>query len=105
MRSIRHSTYIDDDLSNSGILGSLTDGLRDRQEKVRRFSMAALGELLFYISTQNEHSKDNTQPESPSKEARSSSGWQVNFFYYCQLPVFVAGLLKLIGFIIGLLSF
>ncbi|KAL1808764.1 hypothetical protein ACET3Z_025754 [Daucus carota] len=75
---IRHSTYIDDDLSNSGILGSLTDGLRDRQEKVRRFSMAALGELLFYISTQNEHSKDSTQPESPSKEARPSSGWQVS---------------------------
>lgn len=76
---IRHSTYIDDDLSNSGILGSLTDGLRDRQEKVRRFSMAALGELLFYISTQNENSKDNTQPESPSKEVRPSSGWQVSF--------------------------
>ncbi|KAK2992667.1 hypothetical protein RJ640_014917 [Escallonia rubra] len=74
---IRHSTFIDDDLSNSGILNSLTDGLRDRQEKVRRFSMAALGELLFYISTQNEH-KDYNPPESPSKDSRSSSGWQVS---------------------------
>ncbi|THG08260.1 hypothetical protein TEA_011010 [Camellia sinensis var. sinensis] len=75
---IRHSTFIDDELANSGILGSLTDGLRDKQEKVRRFSMAALGELLFYISTQNEHNKDNNPPESPSKDSRFSSGWQVS---------------------------
>lgn len=76
---IRHSTFIEDDLANSGILGSLTDGLRDKQEKVRRFSMAALGELLFYISTQNEHCKDNSNPpESPSKDNRSASGWQVS---------------------------
>ncbi|KAE8688370.1 1-deoxy-D-xylulose 5-phosphate synthase family protein [Hibiscus syriacus] len=40
---IRHSTFIEDDLANSGILGALTDGLRDRQERVRRFSMASLG--------------------------------------------------------------
>ncbi|CAI9108638.1 OLC1v1008292C1 [Oldenlandia corymbosa var. corymbosa] len=74
---IRHSTFIGDDLANSGILGSLTDGLRDRQEKVRRFSMAALGELLFYISTQNEQQKVGNPPESPSKDNRPSSGWQV----------------------------
>ncbi|XP_052312495.1 serine/threonine-protein kinase RUNKEL isoform X2 [Populus trichocarpa] len=74
---IRHSTFIEDDLANSGILGSLTDGLRDKQEKVRRFSMAALGELLFYISTQNDQSKDNNPPESPSKDSRSTFGWQV----------------------------
>ncbi|KAJ4844679.1 hypothetical protein Tsubulata_018297 [Turnera subulata] len=74
---IRHSTFIDDDLANSGILGSLVDGLRDKQEKVRRFSMAALGELLFYISTQNELNRDNNPPESPSKDARPALGWQV----------------------------
>ena len=61
----------------SGILGSLADGLRDKQEKVRRFSMAALGELLFYISTQIDHA-DNNPVESPSKESRSTSGWQVS---------------------------
>lgn len=77
---IRHSTSIDDDLASSDILGSLKDGLRDRQEKVRRFSMAALGELLFYISTQNDHAKDNIPPESPSKDSRSTSGWQVRFY-------------------------
>lgn len=75
---IRHSTHIDDSLANSGILDSLTSGLRDRQEKVRRFSMAALGELLFYISTQGEHNQDNNPPESPSKDGRHPSGWQVS---------------------------
>ncbi|XP_044499959.1 serine/threonine-protein kinase RUNKEL-like [Mangifera indica] len=75
---IRHSTFIEDDLANSGILGSLTDGLRDKQEKVRRFSMAALGELLFYISTQNEQARDSNPPESPSKDNRAASGWQVS---------------------------
>ncbi|XP_030508016.2 serine/threonine-protein kinase RUNKEL [Cannabis sativa] len=74
---IRHSTFIEDSLANSGILGSLTDGLRDKHEKVRRFSMAALGELLFYISTQNEHTKEKCPLESPSKDNRPSSGWQV----------------------------
>ncbi|KAK4357847.1 hypothetical protein RND71_023457 [Anisodus tanguticus] len=74
---IRHSTFIGDELANSGILGALTDGLRDRQEKVRRFSMAALGELLFYISTQNEQARDNKPMESPSKDSRPSSCWQV----------------------------
>nr|GMD06124.1 serine/threonine-protein kinase RUNKEL [Ipomoea batatas] len=74
---IRHSTFIGDELSNSGILGALTDGLRDRQDKVRRFSMAALGELLFYISTQNENARDYNALESPSKDNRPSSGWQV----------------------------
>ncbi|KAH0706065.1 hypothetical protein KY285_010597 [Solanum tuberosum] len=67
----------DPKLANLGILGARTDGLRDRQEKVRRFSMAALGELLFYISTQNEHARDNKPMESPSKDNRPSSYWQV----------------------------
>ncbi|KAG7991410.1 hypothetical protein I3843_02G074200 [Carya illinoinensis] len=74
---IRHLTFIEDDLANSGILGSLADGLRDKQEKVRRLSMAALGEFLFYISTQNDHSRNNNPPESPSKDTKSTSGWQV----------------------------
>ncbi|XP_042022786.1 serine/threonine-protein kinase RUNKEL-like [Salvia splendens] len=74
---IRHSTFIGDDLANSGILGALTDGLRDRQEKVRRFSMAALGELLFYISTLSDPTKDNIPQESPAKDSRPPSSWQV----------------------------
>lgn len=74
---IRYSTFIDDKLASSGILGSLTEGLRDKQEKVRRFSMAALGELLFYISTQNEQNGDPNAPESLPKDNRPTSGWQV----------------------------
>lgn len=79
---IRYSTFIETDLASSGIMGALTDGLRDKQEKVRRFSMAALGELLFYISTQNEHSRDSSALESPSKENRSAPGWQVRILSY-----------------------
>jgi serine/threonine-protein kinase ULK4 len=76
---IRHSTFVDDSLANSGILGSLTDGLMDRHEKVRRFSVAALGELLFFIFTQSADSKDNTPLESPSKDNRTAHSWQVSF--------------------------
>jgi len=65
---ILHSTFFGDELANSGILGALTNGLRDRQEKVRRLSLVALGKLLFYISTQNEHARDNKPMESPSKD-------------------------------------
>ncbi|KAG9457566.1 hypothetical protein H6P81_002074 [Aristolochia fimbriata] len=75
---IRHSTFIDTDLASSGIMGALTDGLRDKQEKVRRFSMAALGELLFYISTQSEcNAREGNILESPSKESRPVCIWQV----------------------------
>lgn len=75
---IRHSTFIENDLANSGLLVSLTDGLRDKQEKVRRFSMAAIGELLFYISTQEEQNSNANPLESPLKDTKSPSGWQVN---------------------------
>ncbi|XP_073011436.1 serine/threonine-protein kinase RUNKEL [Typha latifolia] len=75
---IRHSTIIEADLANSGIVNALTDGLRDKQDKVRRFCMAALGELLFYISTQTDiNSTDCNTHESPSKDNRSSACWQV----------------------------
>ncbi|KAK9146832.1 hypothetical protein Sjap_006735 [Stephania japonica] len=74
---IRHSTYIGDDLASSGLVGALTDGLRDKQDKVRRLSMAALGELLFYISTQNEQGRDNNTEDAQSKDMRTAFGWQV----------------------------
>ncbi|KAG5594991.1 hypothetical protein H5410_036223 [Solanum commersonii] len=80
---IRHFTYFGDELASSGILGALTNGLRDRQYKVRRFFMVSLSELLFYISTQNEHAQDNKPMESPSKDSRPLSYWQANE----QLPV------------------
>ncbi|KAG0453683.1 hypothetical protein HPP92_024987 [Vanilla planifolia] len=75
---IRHSTYIENDLASSGIMDGLVNGLRDKLDKVRRFSMAALGELLFYISTLSDSSgKDRNDNESQPKDKRCSSGWQV----------------------------
>ena len=50
---VRHATYIADELGTSGIVSALCDAIRDRSEKVRRRSMAALGELLFYLATQH----------------------------------------------------
>ncbi|KAK8925689.1 Mitogen-activated protein kinase kinase kinase 2 [Platanthera zijinensis] len=76
---IRHSTNIGLDLASSGIIDALAHCLRDKQDKVRRFSMAALGELLFYISTLNNAvEKDNCATESPSRDKRCLSGWQVS---------------------------
>lgn len=51
---MRHATYITDELSKSGLVTALADALRDRNERLRRRAMAALGELLFYIATQQE---------------------------------------------------
>lgn len=75
---IRHSTVIEADLANSGIIGALTNGLRDKLDKLRRFCMAALGELLFYISTQGEQNgRDGNVLESPSKDYKPTAVWQV----------------------------
>eukprot|EP00884_Botryococcus_braunii_P012000 jgi/Botrbrau1/20800/Bobra.0156s0029.1 len=51
---IRHATYITDDLASSGLVEVLTDGLGEKNERVRRRIIACLGELLFYIATQPE---------------------------------------------------
>ncbi|KAJ4797579.1 Serine/threonine-protein kinase [Rhynchospora pubera] len=75
---IRHSTVIEADLANSGIIGALTNGLRDKLDKLRRFCMAALGELLFYISTQGEQNgRNGNLLESPSKDYKPTAVWQV----------------------------
>ncbi|PKA51007.1 Serine/threonine-protein kinase TIO [Apostasia shenzhenica] len=76
---IRHSTYIEADLASSGILDALGHGLREKQDKTRRFCMAALGELMFYISTVKDSvEKDNCASESPSNDKRYSSSWKVS---------------------------
>ena len=51
---VRHATFIGEDVPKTGIIDSLTDALRDKHEAVRRKSMSALGELLFYIVTQEQ---------------------------------------------------
>ncbi|KAF7018134.1 hypothetical protein CFC21_031450 [Triticum aestivum] len=75
---IRYSTILDAELASSGIINALSDGLRDRHDKLRRFCMATLGELLFYISTQSDQdSKESNAEESPMKDNKSGALWQV----------------------------
>ncbi|WVZ71748.1 hypothetical protein U9M48_020294 [Paspalum notatum var. saurae] len=75
---IRYSTALDVELTGSGIFNALSDGLRDKHDKLRRFCMATLGELLFYISTQSEQdTKEINTQESPLKDNRSATSWQV----------------------------
>ena len=49
---LRHATYISEELASSGVVTVLTECLKDKNERVRRRAMATLGELLFYIATQ-----------------------------------------------------
>lgn len=51
---IRHATLIEEDLAGSGIVAVLTETLCAKQDKVQCNTMATIGELLFYIATQNE---------------------------------------------------
>ena len=75
---IRYSTILDAELASSGIVNALSDGLRDPNDKLRRFCMATLGELLFYISKQfDQDSKESNAEESPMKDNKSGALWQV----------------------------
>jgi serine/threonine-protein kinase ULK4 len=49
---VRHSTVIDNELAESEVAQALIDVMEDRNEKVRRRAIAALGEYLFYAATQ-----------------------------------------------------
>ena len=62
---IRHATFIGSDVPKTGIIDALTECVRDKSEVVRRKSMAALGELLFYIVTQHqeEAERGNQKPD------------------------------------------
>jgi len=51
---IRNAAFISPDLQQGGALVALAGGVRDRDPKVRRRSMAALGELCYYIASQGE---------------------------------------------------
>lgn len=51
---VRHATFIADELAATGVLEVLAETLRDKNERVRRRAMATLGELLFYIATQQQ---------------------------------------------------
>jgi serine/threonine-protein kinase ULK4 len=61
---LRHSTLINMELSQSGLFQALSDLVKDRNEKLARKAMAALGEYLFYASTQMDELK--TEWEIPN---------------------------------------
>ena len=65
---LRHATYITDELAASGIVIVLTECLRDKNERVRRRAMATLGELLFYIATQQHEAARQREAASSSAE-------------------------------------
>jgi serine/threonine-protein kinase ULK4 len=48
---IRHSTVIENELAESEICGQLIESMKDKNEKVRKKAIAALGEYLFYAAT------------------------------------------------------
>ncbi|KAG0627834.1 hypothetical protein M758_2G231400 [Ceratodon purpureus] len=74
---IRHATLIEEELAGSGVVAVLTETLRDKQDKVRRCAMATLGELLFYIATQNEGSPRSGGGHDNSAKDAKSSVWQI----------------------------
>ena len=41
-------------LVDVGVIEVLTEGLKDKNDRVRRRIMATLGELLFYVATQQQ---------------------------------------------------
>jgi len=48
---IRHSTVIENDLAESEICQQLIESMKDKNEKVKRRAIAALGEYMFYAAT------------------------------------------------------
>jgi len=49
---MRHATHIGDELAKSEAAKVLAETMSDTNERVRRRAMATLGELLFYVATQ-----------------------------------------------------
>ncbi|CAI5996396.1 unnamed protein product [Closterium sp. NIES-64] len=81
---VRHATAIRRELAASGLVGVLAECLRDKQEKVRRRAMAALGEMAFYIATQSPTPAAAAAAAAPSPAsglvmgaAAGGGGWQL----------------------------
>mmetsp|Transcript_73167 Transcript_73167/g.128920 ORF Transcript_73167/g.128920 Transcript_73167/m.128920 type:complete len:1302 (-) Transcript_73167:67-3972(-) len=77
---VRHATFINSDLSNSGIIDALVGVLQDpsgKDKKVKRRCAACLGELLFYIATQS--AEDKASADGPG------AGWDVGDGVICAL--------------------
>lgn len=53
-------------MGNTGVVEALAEALKDKNEKVRRRVMATLGELLFYIATQQQVGGGSAGPKLPA---------------------------------------
>mmetsp|Transcript_37117 Transcript_37117/g.82576 ORF Transcript_37117/g.82576 Transcript_37117/m.82576 type:complete len:1288 (+) Transcript_37117:271-4134(+) len=71
---VRHATYIAEELAQTSIIEILTEALKDKNERVRRRVMATLGELLFYIATQQQ---DNQGTAGAATAQEVSDAWSI----------------------------
>jgi serine/threonine-protein kinase ULK4 len=77
---LRHATYITEELAASGVVTVLTECLKDKNERVRRRAMATLGELLFYIATQQHEATEAAQRAGGAGATAANAAaaaWQV----------------------------
>lgn len=63
---VRHATYIAEELAQTSVIEILTEALKDKNERVRRRVMATLGELLFYIATQQQDAQSGLTAQEVS---------------------------------------
>ena len=87
---IRHSTVIENELAESGVCQLLVESVGDKNEKVRRKAISALGEYLFYAATQLDDEQADPCWEIPqsaismvTKVLRTSED-EVVRFYACK---------------------
>eukprot|EP00798_Chlamydomonas_sp_ICE-L_P014436 gene14436-20443_t len=72
---VRHATFITEELSQTGVVEILVEALKDKNERVRRRVMATLGELLFYIATQQQ---DGQGGQGGHSVQEASDAWSIN---------------------------
>ena len=58
---LRHTTYLNAAVARGELMVVLAGATRDRTEKVRRRAIAALGELLFYVSVRQQQQQQQQQ--------------------------------------------
>jgi serine/threonine-protein kinase ULK4 len=77
---LRHTTFVTAALARGELLLGLTEALKDRSDKVRRRVMAALGELLFYITVRQQQARRLRPPSSagPSRPRHLHGGTRVH---------------------------
>lgn len=85
-----------------GITGSLTEVMGDKNEKVRRKAMAALGEFLFYGATQVDEGQEawdltNSTFNSLMKILKNSNEDELVRFYACKTIENITAQTKSVG--------